>query len=144
MTSKQIKSSGIGILSATGGAIASRIVADKIPIENAKIKHGILAVAGMVGCALLTKKDATTEAMRNVAIGISVAQVGALAKEFAGETDGIMKTALGGATGDDLYQYEDDFEDDENIFLSGIDDEGYILPDEDEDEFEDDEVSFAS
>ncbi|MCD8415730.1 hypothetical protein LNI89_10205 [Tenacibaculum dicentrarchi] len=141
MTSKQIKSSGIGILSATGGAVASRIVADKIPIENAKIKHGILAVAGMVGCALLTKKDATTEAMRNVAIGVSVAQVGALAKEFAGETDGIMKTALGGTT--DNYSYED-FEDDENIFLSGIDDEGYILPDEDEDEFEDDEVSFAS
>ncbi|ALU75258.1 MULTISPECIES: hypothetical protein [Tenacibaculum] len=142
MTSKQIKSSGIGILSATGGAIASRIVADKIPIENAKIKHGILAVAGMVGCALLTKKDATTEAMRNVAIGVSVAQVGALAKEFAGETDGIMKTALGGTTDNYFNSYED-FEDDENIFLSGID-EGYILPDEDEDEFEDDEVSFAS
>ncbi|MCG8816553.1 hypothetical protein G1K77_12310 [Tenacibaculum finnmarkense] len=142
MTSKQIKSSGIGILSATGGAIASRIVADKIPIENAKIKHGILAVAGIIGCALLTKKDATTEAMRNVAIGVSVAQVGALAKEFAGETDGIMKTALGGTTDNYFNSYED-FEDDENIFLSGID-EGYILPDEDEDEFEDDEVSFAS
>ncbi|MCG8724309.1 hypothetical protein [Tenacibaculum finnmarkense] len=143
MTSKQIKSSGIGILSATGGAIASRIVADKIPIEDAKIKHGILAVAGIIGCALLTKKDATTEAMRNVAIGVSVAQVGALAKEFAGETDGIMKTALGGTTDNYFNSYED-FEDDENIFLSGIDDEGYILPDEDEDEFEDDEVSFAS
>ncbi|MBE7660971.1 hypothetical protein [Tenacibaculum finnmarkense] len=142
MTSKQIKSSGIGILSATGGAIASRIVADKIPIEDAKIKHGILAVAGIIGCALLTKKDATTEAMRNVAIGVSVAQVGALAKEFAGETDGIMKTALGGTTDNYFNSYED-FEDDENIFLSGID-EGYILPDEDEDEFEDDEVSFAS
>ncbi|WCC44155.1 hypothetical protein PJW08_10220 [Tenacibaculum finnmarkense] len=96
----------------------------------------------MVGCALLTKKDATTEAMRNVAIGVSVAQVGALAKEFAGETDGIMKTALGGTTDNYFNSYED-FEDDENIFLSGID-EGYILPDEDEDEFEDDEVSFAS
>lgn len=77
------------------GGMASRVLADKIPLKNTKLKHGLLTLAGAVGVVFL-KNDLA----KATCAGIAATQANDLVKELAkpkeGEMkEGIFRTALG-------------------------------------------------
>ncbi|ATA94649.1 hypothetical protein CGC54_10065 [Capnocytophaga canimorsus] len=83
----------------TGGAIAgamgSRVLADKIPLKNSKLKRGLLAIVGVVGAAMINGKDNAGKALQGAAAGMAATQLGELVKEMVNPQEGILKTALG-------------------------------------------------
>lgn len=117
METKKISSAVISVVGTTTGALSSRVVADALPIDNAKLKHGAFAVVGIVGAALLNRKNATSAFAQDVAIGVSATQIGYLAKEIMGETTGALKTALGNP-----FQQKD------QVFLSSYNDRYDFIP----------------
>ncbi|MFJ1431345.1 hypothetical protein ACILE2_11185 [Capnocytophaga canimorsus] len=70
----------------TGGAIAgamgSRVLADKIPLKNSKLKRGLLAVVGVVGAAMINGKDNAGKALQGAAAGVAATQVSDLIKDI--------------------------------------------------------------
>ncbi len=113
MDTKKITNSLVTVGGTAVGAMASRVIADKVPVKNAKMKHGALAVLGMVGASFLNSKKSAEAFIQDVAIGMSATQIGYLIKELAGDkAKGVMATALGNP---DL-NYED------IAFLSSYDD----------------------
>ncbi|MFK8297354.1 hypothetical protein ACI76O_05420 [Capnocytophaga cynodegmi] len=88
-----------GAAAFTGGAIAgamgSRVLADKIPLKNSKLKRGLLAVVGVVGAAMINGKDNAGKALQGAAAGMAATQLGELVKEMVNPQEGILKTALG-------------------------------------------------
>ncbi|CEN34910.1 hypothetical protein [Capnocytophaga cynodegmi] len=88
-----------GAAAFTGGAIAgamgSRVLADKIPLKNSKLKRGLLAIVGVVGAAMINGKDNAGKALQGAAAGMAATQLGELVKEMVNPQEGILKTALG-------------------------------------------------
>jgi len=86
----------ITVLGTGTGIAASRVLADKIPVKNAKLKHGLLAIAGVAGAMVLNSKDSTEAFFKNASAGLAGAEFIALVKEFIGEPkNATVKTALG-------------------------------------------------
>ncbi len=88
---------------AFAGAMASRIVADKLGgvLKNPKVKHGVLAVVSAVGATLLDRRSNTEALGQDALVGFSATQLNALVKEMLKDKDTqevkpeIMKTGLG-------------------------------------------------
>ncbi|TDQ22755.1 hypothetical protein [Tenacibaculum caenipelagi] len=97
MKTENVTNSIVTAIALTGGAMASRVIADgaSTVIKNPKLKHGAIAAVAVVGAAFLDRKTAAGSFAQDVAIGVSATQLGYLAKELIGETKGIIKTALG-------------------------------------------------
>lgn len=95
MKTEDFGKAGVSVLATGVGAGVSRILAEKIPVANAKIKHGALAAVSILGAALVGRKDSTNAFLQDVAIGSSATQIFMMAKSFIGEPEGLIKTALG-------------------------------------------------
>ena len=59
----------------TGGAVAgsmvSNVLVDKIPLQNARIKMGTLAVLGLFGAAMINSKDNAGKMLQGAAVGMA-------------------------------------------------------------------------
>lgn len=96
MKMENLTNSAVSVTGTVLGAMASRVVAEKLPIKKSKVKHGVLALVGIVGASFLDRKDATSAFVQDMAIGVSATQLGALAKDFlAKEEKSTLQTALG-------------------------------------------------
>ncbi|WP_233860887.1 hypothetical protein [Tenacibaculum piscium] len=122
MDTKKISSTLVSAIGNTAGIGIKNVVADVVPIENGKIKHGVLLATGVLGAVFLNRKNKTTAFAQDVSIGVAGSSLISLAKEFITEPKGVLKTALGNPES-------------EINFLSGYDD--YDLIDDNEDYSED-------
>ncbi|ATA67277.1 hypothetical protein CGC48_00770 [Capnocytophaga cynodegmi] len=77
------------------GSATSRVLADKIPLKNSKLKRGLLAVVGVAGAAMISGKDNAGKVLQGAAAGMAATQLGELVKEMVNPQEGILKTALG-------------------------------------------------
>lgn len=99
MKQGDILNSMLSVTGTTTGAVTSRIVADSVPIENEKVKHGVLAGIAVVGAMFLDRKTPVSSFAQDVAIGVSATQLGYLLKSFFPEAEGTLKTGLGNPKG---------------------------------------------
>lgn len=95
LNSKSITEGTAFAVGAVGGSMASRILAEKIPMENVKLKRGILAAVGILGTAMINGNDTTGKVVQGAAAGVVATQIVALLKDIINPTEGLMKTALG-------------------------------------------------
>ena len=95
MKTENVSNSVLSVSGTVLGGMASRLVADKIPVSNTKLKHGAIAAIAIVGASMLDRKDPTKAFAQDVAIGIGATQIATLVKEVVAPTDGMLKTALG-------------------------------------------------
>lgn len=95
MKTENITKSIISVGGTTLGAVTSRVVADSAPINNPKVKHGVIAGIAILGAAFLNRETPSGAFAQDVAIGVSATQLGYLVKELVGESKGVVKTALG-------------------------------------------------
>lgn len=101
LNQKTITSAGVATVSALAGGMASRVIADNVPLFKDKpvYKAAILGVAAVVGAALITPKDDTTKALQFVLYGAGAAQLNETAKLALSSKqplkEGVLKTALG-------------------------------------------------
>lgn len=111
MKKGSLKSSATTVAGTVVGAMASRVIANKLPVKNTKLKHGVLALVGVLGVAMLDRKDPTSAFTQDVAIGVTATQLGSLVKELVSpkeDTNPIITTALGSPIVDfeDPYRYD--------------------------------------
>ncbi len=98
MKKESIKNTVVTTASMIAGAMGSRIIADKLPLENTKLARGILILGGIVAAASLDRKSTGKKIAQDAAISMAVTQTGYLLKEqFEGKLkDGnVMKTGMG-------------------------------------------------
>ncbi|SED21869.1 hypothetical protein SAMN04489761_4662 [Tenacibaculum sp. MAR_2009_124] len=81
MTKEGIENSVVSLASMTAGAMASRIIADKLPIKNQKVKRGLLILGGIAAAASLDRKTTGKKVAQDAAISVAVTQTGYLLKE---------------------------------------------------------------
>ena len=98
MKRKNIEQTAVSLASMTGGAMVSRLVADKLPIKDSKLKRGALIVASFLAAAALDRKTTGKAVVQDMAISSAVTQTGYLIKEVVADKmqeDSIFKPALG-------------------------------------------------
>ncbi len=101
-TEKVVDSLG-GVGSAFAGAMASRIIAEKLGgiLPNQKMKHALLTLVSVVGIGMLNRRENVQALAQDALIGFSATQLNALAKELMKDKDtqevkeGVLKTGLG-------------------------------------------------
>ena len=100
MKTKNLSSSAVSITGTVAGGMASRVIAENLPVKYGKLKHGILFAVAVAGASMLDRKDKTQAFTQDIAIGMGAVQLGSLVKEFFGSKakDGAFKTALGNPT----------------------------------------------
>lgn len=111
MKTKDLTSSAVSITGTLLGAMASRVIAENVPVKNSKVRSGVLAGVGLIGASFLDRREPTNAFVQDVAIGVTATQLGSLIKELVGETKGTIKTALGNPFSGDidfLASYQDD------------------------------------
>ncbi len=81
MTKQALENTTVTLASMTVGAMASRIIADKLPIKNQKLKRGVLILAGILGASSLDRKTTGKKVAQDMAISVAVTQSGHLLKE---------------------------------------------------------------
>lgn len=81
MTKKGVENSAVSVASMTAGAMASRIIADKLPIKNKHLKRGLLIATGILGASALDRKSTGRKIGQDMAISMAVTQTGHLIKE---------------------------------------------------------------
>ncbi len=115
MTKQELKNTLLSSFSMTTGGMASRVIAEKLPIKNNHLKRGSLVVAGLIGASVLNRKSLGKSVVKDMALGTVVTQAGYWIKEALGDTvkeDGLFKTALGSPSGDwdnPIYVSNDQF-----------------------------------
>lgn len=82
MTKKDLENSVVSLASMTAGAMASRIIADKLPIKDKKLKRGLLIATGILSASSLDRKSTGKKIGQDMAISIAVTQTGELIKEI--------------------------------------------------------------
>lgn len=110
MKTEKLEETVVSITSMTVGAIGSRIVADKLPIDNSKIKRGLLIVGGILAAAHLDRKTTGGRVGQDMAVSVAVTQTGYLLKDLFVEKikdDSIFKTGLGKPLYLDYSSYEE-------------------------------------
>lgn len=128
--SEQITENGTLAVSTVLGSMASRVAAQKIPMKNAMLKHGLLAVAG-VAAAVFAPKGIAGKAVQGAGIGVAATQLTEVIKTILKPKDGsemkneTLKVALGMGNPQtvyvDYYPYEEAGSDysETSGFLSG-------------------------
>ena len=124
----------------TGGAVAgsmvSNVLVDKIPLQNARIKMGTLAVLGLFGAAMINSKDNAGKMLQGAAVGMAATQLKKLVATIINPQEGILKTALGAPdtpiilypSDMDYYNYQlDNPFKEEPKFLSGANEKFAII-----------------
>ncbi|KAF9659303.1 hypothetical protein HBA12_03385 [Tenacibaculum mesophilum] len=98
MRKESIENSVVSLLSMSAGAMLSRVTAKKLPMQNTKLKKGMLALAGVVGAAYLDRKTTGKSIAQDMAMGTAVTQTGELVKELLDEKlqkSPLLHSALG-------------------------------------------------
>lgn len=118
---------------AVGGAMASRVLADKIPLQNTKIKRGILFALGVAVAALADSKQTAGKVVQGVGVGMASTQAVDLLKEFINPSEGLFKTALGSPVQEFIYVNSPeppayaDYQEVAPTFLSGVEDDSFAV-----------------
>ncbi len=73
----KVKSGATTVGTMVAGAVVSRLGAGFVPIDNEKVKHGVLTVAPLLVAGFVKNKH-----VQNVALGASMTQAGYLIKSF--------------------------------------------------------------
>lgn len=118
MTKKGLENTAVSLVSMTAGAMASRIVADKLPLKNSKLKRGALILAGVLGASALDRKNTGRKIGQDMAISVAVTQTGHLLKEVLEEKLKNNKT-LAPALGSPMGDWDNPIVLDSTNFLSG-------------------------
>ncbi|CAM1355861.1 hypothetical protein [Tenacibaculum halocynthiae] len=103
MTKQELKNTLLSSFSMTTGGMASRVIAEKLPIKNNHLKRGSLVLVGLLGASVLDRKSLGKSVVKDMALGTVVTQAGYWIKEALGENvkeGGLFKTALGSPSGD--------------------------------------------
>jgi len=118
MTKQAIENSVVTLASMTTGAMLSRVVANKLPIDNTKIRRGAVILAGILGASYLDRSSTGKAIVQDMAMASAVTQTGYLVKDFLGDTlkdNKLLYPALGSPMDDFL---DEPFELDSTDFLS--------------------------
>lgn len=133
MTQQALESSVVTLASMSAGAILSRIVANKLPIENTKIRRGTIILAGILGASYLDRKTTGKAIAQDMAMATAVTQAGYLVKEVLGDTlkdNKLLYPALGSPIDNFI---DAPFELDSSDFLSSYLEPNYDFISEDTD-----------
>ncbi|MGG8495955.1 hypothetical protein ACQY1Q_06040 [Tenacibaculum sp. TC6] len=109
MTKEGIENSIVSVASMTAGAIGSRIIADKLPIKNNKLKRGLLIAGSIIAAASLDRKTTGRKVGQDMAVSMATTQTGYLLKEMFEEKlqeDSLFKTGLGNPVYIDYSSFE--------------------------------------
>ncbi|MFL0083688.1 hypothetical protein V2647_06835 [Tenacibaculum maritimum] len=82
----------------TIGAAGSRVVADKLPVDNMHLKRGGLVLTGIVGASFVGRSSASKAFVQDMALGTAATQLGYWIKDLVAEKmkdNAIVTSALG-------------------------------------------------
>lgn len=95
MKTENVTKTAVKVVGNVVGAMGSRILADQIPLDDSRIKYGVLSLGLIVGALFLDSEDSIQCFAQDACIGGAATQLGSLVKELVAPTEGMLKTALG-------------------------------------------------
>lgn len=90
---------GLGL---TVGSAGSRVLADKLPIDNYHLKRGGLVLAGALGAAFVGRETSGKATVQDIALGVAATQGTLWIKDAFGESmkdNSLVTAALGSPKG---------------------------------------------